>query len=101
DKVETFTIAFENVTPNGTDISLAWEHTKVAFHIAVDQSKEIIAGIDEAMKGGKKPYFQAGQYYFTNGLDINKAVEWMNEADKGNTQAPHIKYWRARVQLKA
>lgn len=101
DKVESFTIAFENVTPTGADITLAWENTKVSFPIAVDQSKEIMAGIDEAMKGEKKPYFAAAQYYYNNGLDIQKAVEWANEADKDNTKAPHIKYWKAKIQLKA
>ncbi|HLS96461.1 Protein of unknown function (DUF2911) [Sphingobacterium allocomposti] len=101
EKTETFTMAFENVTPNGADLSLAWENTKVLFHIAVDQSKEIMASIDEAMKGEKKPYFQAAQYYYNNNLDINKALAWAAEADKGNTKAPHIKYWRARIQLKA
>lgn len=101
DKVETFTMAFENVKPNGADLTFAWENTKVSFHIAVDQSKEIMASIDEAMKGEKKPYFQAAQYYYTNDLDINKALAWANEADKGNTKATHIKYWKAKIQLKA
>lgn len=101
DKVETFTMAFENVKTDGADLSLSWENTKVSFHIAVDQSKEILASIDEAMKGEKKPYFQAAQYYYNNNLDINKALAWANEADKGNTKAPHIKYWKAKIQLKA
>ncbi len=101
DKVETFTMAFENVTPKGADLSLAWENVKVSFPIVVDQSKEILASIDEAMKGEKKPYFQAAQYYFNNNLDINKALAWANEADKGNTKVPHIKYWKAQIQLKA
>lgn len=101
DKVETFTMAFENVKPNGADLSFAWENSKVSFHITVDQSKEIMASIDEAMKGEKKPYFQAAQYYYNNDIDINKALSWANEADKGNTKAPHIKYWKAKIQLKA
>lgn len=101
DKTETFTIAFENVKPNGAELTLAWENTKVSFPIVVDQSQEIMASIEEAMQGEKKPYFQAAQYYYNNNLDINKAVEWANQADQGNTKAPHIKYWRARIQLKA
>ncbi|MBD1432015.1 DUF2911 domain-containing protein [Sphingobacterium sp. DN00404] len=101
DKAETFTIAFENVTPTGADLTLVWENTKVSFPITVDQSKEIIAGIEKAMKGEKKPYFAAAQYYYNNNLDINKAAEWVTEADKGNTKAPHIKYWKARILLKA
>lgn len=101
DKVETFTMAFENVGTKGADLSLAWENTKVKFHIAVDQHAEILASIEEAMKGEKKPYFQAAQYYYNNDLDINKAVEWVNEADKSNTDAPYIKYWKSLMQLKA
>ncbi|MFD1771800.1 DUF2911 domain-containing protein [Sphingobacterium suaedae] len=101
EKVETFTMAFENVKPTGADVTLAWENTKVSFPIAVDQSKEIMASIDEAMKGEKKPYFQAAQYYYNNNLDINQALTWANEADKGNAKAPHIKYWKAKIQLKA
>jgi len=100
DKVETFTMAFENTRPDGTDLTLAWENTKVSFSIAVDQSEEIMASIEAAMKGDKKPYFGAAQYYYNNNLDIKKAVEWAEEADKAQ-KAPHIKYWRSRILLKA
>ncbi len=100
-KVETFTIDFENVTTKSAVISLAWENTKVGFNVTVDQSKEIIASIDAAMQSEKKPYFQAAQYYFNNNLDIQKASEWVKEADKENTSAPHIKYWKARILAKA
>lgn len=101
DKVETFTISFDNVTPKSLDIALAWENTRVTFPVQVDQSAEIIASIDEAMNGEKKPYFPAAQYYFNNDLDIQKAAQWVKEADKGNTGAPHIKYWKSRILLKA
>lgn len=101
DKVETFTISFDNVTTKSLDVSLAWEKSKVSFPVQVDQSAEIMASIDEAMKGEKKPYFQAAQYYFNNDLDIQKAAEWVKEADKGNVSAPHLKYWKSRILLKA
>ena len=100
-KVETFTITFDDVTPNSTSVSLAWENTKVAFSIITDQSKEIMASIEQAMQGEKKPYFQAAQYYFTNNLDIKKASEWVKLADEGNTGAAHIKYWKSRILNKA
>lgn len=101
DKVETFTITFDDVTPSSTKVSLAWENTKVGFTIKTDQSKEIMASIDQAMQGEKKPYFQAAQYYFTNNLDIKKAADWIKSADEGNTEAPHIKYWKSRILNKA
>lgn len=100
-KVETFTINFGDVTPSSTNVILAWENTQVEFAIKVDQSTEIIASLEQAMQGEKKPYFQAAQYYFSNGLDLKKAVAWINEADKGNDKAPYIKYWKARILLKA
>ena len=101
EKVETFTMSFEDVTTNSTKLTLAWDQTKVGFNILTDQSKEILASIDHAMQGDKKPYFQAAQYYFTNNLDIKKAAEWVKAADKGNTQAPHIKYWKSRILTKS
>jgi len=100
-KVETFTIAFEDVTTKSTAVSLSWENTKVQFAIVADQKKDILASIDEAMKGEKKPYFQAAQYYLLNDIDVNKAVEWIEIADQGNTTMPYIKYWKARILLKA
>lgn len=101
EKVESFTMSFDNVTAKSTQISLAWENTKVAFGITVDQSKEILASIEEAMKGDKKPYFQAAQYYYFNDLDIQQAIEWATLAEQENDDAPWIKYWRARMHLKA
>ncbi|QBR10896.1 DUF2911 domain-containing protein [Sphingobacterium sp. CZ-2] len=101
DKVESFTISFDDVNDQHMKTSLAWENTKVSFLIEVDQKAEILASIDSAMKGEKKPYFQAAQYYFTHNVDVKKAAEWMVEADKGNTKAPHIKYWKSLILAKA
>ncbi|MGK6351839.1 DUF2911 domain-containing protein [Parapedobacter sp. DT-150] len=99
--LETFTIAFSDVKPQSAKLNIAWERTQVSFDLTVDQDAEIMASIDEAMKGEKKPYMQAAQYYYNNNKDIQKALEWMNEADKGPNPAPYIKYWKARIQLKA
>lgn len=100
-KVETFTIAFEDATPKSTQVTLAWENTKVGFKITTDQSKEIIANIEKGMLGENKPYLPAAQYYLNNNLDLKKAVEWISKADEGNTSAPHIKYWKSKILAKA
>lgn len=99
--VETFTISFSDVKPQSAQMDIAWERTKISFDLAVDQDAEIMASIDEAMKGDKKPYFQAAQYYYKNDKDIQKALEWVNEVDKSPNPAPYIKYWKALIQLKA
>lgn len=101
DPVETFTISFDKVTPKSLVLSLAWEKTKVEVPITVDQGAEIMGNLEKAMQGEKKPYMQAAQYYFNNNLDINKAAQWIEAADEGNTRAPHIKYWKSRILLKS
>ncbi|MFD2163717.1 DUF2911 domain-containing protein [Paradesertivirga mongoliensis] len=101
DKVETFTIQIANVYPTTAALQLMWDNTAVSLNLSTDIDSKVMASIDEAMKGEKKPYFQAAQYYFNNGKDINKALEWMNAAEAGSPKAPHVKYWKARVQLKA
>lgn len=99
--VETFTISFSDVQPQRAQLNIVWDKTKVSFDLVVDQDADIMASIDEAMKGDRKPYFQAAQYYYSNNKDIQKALEWVNEADKSPNPAPYIKYWKALIQLKA
>ncbi len=77
-----------------------WENTALSIDLTTDVDAKVMAGIEEAMKGEKKPYFQAAQYYFENGKDLKKAMEWMNAADAGNTTQPWVKLWKGRVQLK-
>ena len=100
DKVETFTIQFANISDTAADLQLAWENTLVNVKLTTSVDERVMANIAEAMKGDKKPYFQAAQYYYTNGKDLKTALEWMNEADKQMTDAPWAKLWKAKVQLK-
>jgi len=100
EKVETFTVEFANVYPTTAQLMLSWDKTAVAVSMTTDIDTKVMASIDEAMKGDKKPYFQAAQYYYENGKDLNKALTWMNAADASNSKAPWIKLWKGRVQLK-
>lgn len=99
-KEETFSIQFANVLPTTAQLVLAWEKTSVAVNLSTSIDAEVMASIAEAMKGEKKPYFQAAQYYFENGKDLKTALEWMNEAEKAAPTAPHIKLWKGRIELK-
>lgn len=100
DKVETFTIEFAEVFPTTGKLLLSWDNTSVAVNLATDIDAKVMASIDEAMKGDKKPYMQAAQYYFSNGKDINKALEWITAADTPDGKAPWVKLWKGRIQLK-
>ncbi len=98
--VETFTIQFNNVTTSAADMYLAWENTALNLHITTEVDARVMANIDAAMKGEKKPYFSAVQYYYENNKDMKQALEWINEAEKANPKLTYYKLWKARVQLR-
>ncbi|HKG08874.1 MAG TPA: DUF2911 domain-containing protein [Pedobacter sp.] len=100
EKVETFTIQLTDVYPTTAKLQLAWENASLSINLTTDVDSKVMASIDEAMKGEKKPYFQAAQYYFENGKDLNKALEWMNAAEAADQKAPWVRLWKARIQLK-
>jgi len=100
DKTETFCIGFVNVYPTKAQMQLAWDNTVVTLNLTTDIDAKVMASIDEAMKGDKKPYFQSAIYYFENGKDLNKALEWMNAAETADPKAPWVRLWKGRVQLK-
>lgn len=100
DKVETFTLQFANVYDTTAQLQLMWENTGLNVNLSTSIDEKVMADISEAMKGDKKPYFAAAQYYFNNGKDLKTALSWMNEAEKQMTDAPWVKLAKARVQLK-
>lgn len=100
EKVETFTIQFADVYDASAKMQLSWENTLVNVNLSTDVDQRVMANIAEAMKGDKKPYFQSAIYYYSNGKDLKTALEWMNEAEKQMTDAPWVKLWKGRVQLK-
>jgi len=99
---ESFTIGFENVRSNSVVLALSWDKTKVPVVIKADIDDKITAQINDAMQNAeKKPYFQAAVYYYESGKDINKAVEWINEAATQSPDAFWVWYQKARINAKA
>ncbi len=101
DKAESFSIAFTDVMPSSAKLNLLWDDTKVAIKMTTDVDSKVMAAIDESMKGDKKPYFQAAQYYYDNNKDLGKALQWVTAAEAADQKAPWLKYWKARIQLKS
>jgi hypothetical protein len=100
DKVETFTINFSDVTTSTAKLDLLWGSTRVSINMTTDVDSKVMASIDEAMKGEKKPHYPAAVYYFENSKDLNKALEWISIAEAADQKAPWFKYQKARIQLK-
>lgn len=100
DKVETLTMQFSAVSETSAQLNMMWENSAYALNITTSIDEKVMANIAEAMKGEKKPYFNAALYYFQNGKDLKTALEWMTEAEKSDPKAPWFKLWKGRIQLK-
>lgn len=101
DKTETLTMQFSAVNETSATLNMMWENSAYAINITTSIDEKVMANIAEAMKGEKKPYFAAAQYYYQNGKDLKQALEWMTEAEKSDLKAPWFKLWKGRIQLKA
>lgn len=100
EKMETFTIGFSEVTPSSAKLDLMWADTRVSIPMATDIDSRVMANIDQAMQGEKKPYMQSAIYYYDNGKDLRKALDWMNSVPAADQKTPWYNYWKAKIQLK-
>jgi len=99
DKVETFTINISNITQDNATVDLVWDNTKVSFKISTEVDSKVMKQIDEAMKGvSPNTYYRAAVYYLDNGKDLNKALEWVNLALKGEEK---FWMWHSKAKIQA
>jgi len=99
-KVETFTINISDVTSNTSNIELSWEKTKISFKVVADIDTKIMKNIDNAIAADTLAYFQAANYYYENGKDLNKALEWVTKAFDKNPKAFWILQLKAKIEYK-
>lgn len=88
ESIETFTIEFNRIRDESAVLNLVWDKTVVPIPIEVDVSGKLVPQIEEAMaKPGKKQagfYFQAASFYYDHGLDLKKALDWVNTGLEDN-----------------
>jgi hypothetical protein len=103
--VESFTIDINDITTDAATLNLIWGNTRVPAKFTVDVVPNVVAQIDAALASGAKLpepfYFQAALFYYNNGLDIQKAREWIGEATKGEKPPFFMLYWKAKILAKA
>jgi hypothetical protein len=78
---ETFSIGITGLASEGSaTLYLMWENTRVNVKIDTDLAGMLVPQIEAVMASDsdKKPYFQAAMFYYENGLDLDKALEWMD-----------------------
>lgn len=90
EKVESFTIGFDEVTLNNAKMFFAWENTKVAIKIDVPTQQIAMQKIQSQLNenSSARDFYGAANYYYTNKIDLKRAVEWINTAVAKDPKAP-------------
>jgi hypothetical protein len=99
--VETMSLTVENLKPASADLVLSWDRTQVTLPVVADPDRVVMGQIEQAMKGEKKPYVQAAQYYYSTGKDLTPAFAWLDEYIKANPSEYYGYYWKAKLLQKA
>ena len=103
DKLETFTIGFEDVTTDAGNLALAWDTTKIKAKIAVPTQQLVVRSIETYLNANSSPrdFYGAANYYFNNNLDLKKAQQWINKAIELDAKAPqHFKDLKVKIDDK-
>ena len=99
--VETMSLTVENLRPASADLVISWDRTQVALPLTADPDRLVMGQIELAMKGEKKPYVTAWQYYYNAGKDLTPAIGWTEEFIKANPESAYYGYyWKAKLLQK-
>lgn len=96
--VETFTMQFANVLPETCDLQLLWGKTAVNIPIKTNIKDKLRTQLEAALKGDKKPFFQAANFYYEWDKNHAKALENVNKAIEENQKAFYMYLLKARIQ---
>ncbi len=99
ESIETFTMTIDDLYNNGATLGILWENTYVGVKFVVPTVEKAQASIQATMANTAdltaNDYFAAGSYYFSEGMNMEQAKEWVDKAvemDGGKA------YWMMRTQ---
>ncbi|MBX2966779.1 MAG: DUF2911 domain-containing protein [Cyclobacteriaceae bacterium] len=99
--VETFTVNITDISDDNTkaNIEVSWENTAVKFGITVDYDSKVMKSIEAGTRVNPGNYVAAANYYFENGKDLKKALEWITVGiESGNPDAFWNIHTKAKIQ---
>ncbi|MBS1744353.1 MAG: DUF2911 domain-containing protein [Bacteroidetes bacterium] len=97
-KLETFTIDFDNMRPESCDMNFMWEKTLVTLNISTNIKEKLKSQIEAALQSDKKPYWQAAQFYTEYESNSAKALENVTKALAENPKAYWMWLYKAKIQ---
>ncbi|MDH2206903.1 MULTISPECIES: DUF2911 domain-containing protein [Empedobacter] len=99
-KTETFEIRFTNVTQKSANLVLAWDNTTVVLDIETNTINEVLKMIGDQLNenSSAKDFYNSANFYYSNKLDRNQALKWVNTALEKDANAPDY-YKELKVNL--
>ncbi len=99
--LETFTIEFNQIRENSSLLNLSWDKTEVPIKLEVDFADKLLSQIETVMASDakEKPYFQAAQFYYAHGKDLQQAKKWIDAA-VAERDAFYMVYVKAQILAK-
>lgn len=102
--VETFTIDVNDIRDQSATLNLIWERTKVPVKIEVDVASKVAPAFEQLVASGAKvsygQYYSAAVFYHDNGLDLNKARQFIEAATNHDKPAYYMVHWKAKILAK-
>lgn len=95
---ENLSISIDNMEFNSAVLNITWDKTQVSLPFTLNTKANVLASIEKTLSGSvvtANDYNQAASYYFTEQIDMKKALEW-------STKAVEMKgvsaYWMTRLK---
>ena len=104
-RIETFCIEFNRIKDESAVLTLVWDKTVVAIPVEVGVTSKVVPQIEAAMASPDKKdagfYFQAATFYYNHGLDLKKALAWVNAGLEGQPRiAFELLHLKAQILAK-
>jgi hypothetical protein len=95
---ENLSITIDAMEFNSAVLNITWDKTQVSIPFTLNTKAKVLASIEKTLSGSSvtaNDYNQAASYYFTEQVDLKKALEW-------STKAVELKgvsaYWMTRLK---
>ena len=95
---ENLSISIDNMEFNSAVLSITWDKTQISLPFTLNTKEKVLASIEKVLSASvvtANDYNQAASYYFTEQIDMKKALEW-------STKAVEMKgvsaYWMTRLK---
>lgn len=95
DVVENLTIGFDNLQNASATIQISWDKTRINIPFTLNTKEKVLASVKKTMDGPTaNDFHQAANYYFSEKMDLKKALEWETKAVELRPEA----YWMSRLK---